>query len=233
MILLHEESLDELASCPYLQDGREKQFRFFFATQLNKKELGHYLTTGWRKFGMYYFKPECPSCQACTPLRVKVDDFKKSKSLRQCWNKTSKHISVKISEPIFSDRAYEIYKKHCDQRFDQEAGEKEQFIESFYLPSAPMLQTNLYLKDELMGVGYLDISNDGLSSVYFAFDPEISAFSPGTYSILAEIECAKKMNLKYYYLGYWVDNCNELSYKKRFQPFEYYDWNQNKWLDEA
>lgn len=179
---------------------------------------------------MYYYKPECPSCQQCAPLRVRVQDFKMSKSLRNTWNKANKSLRVTIEKPHFSDRAYEIYKKHSHLRFEQEAGDKEHFIESFYLPSAPMLQTNIFYKKELMGVGYLDICDDGMSSVYFAFDPDISEFSPGTYSILAEIEHVKKLNMPYYYLGYWVKNCEALNYKQRFKPHETYDWSQKEWV---
>lgn len=91
------------------------------------------------------------------------------------------------------------------------------------------MQTNIFYKNELMGVGYLDICDDGMSSVYFAFDPEISEFSPGTFSILAEIDYVKRMNKPYYYLGYWVKHCSALDYKCRFKPFEIYNWNKEQW----
>ena len=230
MIQLYPQSLDERSTCPYIDDGRERQFRYFFATQLNSNELGSWLRSGWRKFGMYYYKPECPQCQSCIPLRINVNDFKMSKSLRRCWNKNSDYLSCQIQKPVYSDRAFEIYQKHSILRFDQKAGDKEHFIESFYLPSAPMLQTNLYLGKDLMGVGYLDISDDGMSSVYFAFDPEISEYSPGTYSILSEMNHVKKKNMDYYYLGYWVKNCLSLDYKQRFKPYEVFDWNKREWV---
>lgn len=231
MIQLYPQSLDERSKCPYIKDGRERQFRYFFATQLDSNELGGYLRSGWRKFGMYYYKPECPQCQACQPLRVKVQDLKLSKSLRRCWNKSDAVLSYEIEKPIYSDRAFEIYRKHSQFRFDQKAGDKEHFIESFYLPSAPMKQTNIYYGKELMGVGYLDLCDDGMSSVYFAFDPEISSYSPGTYSIMAEIEYVKQMNQPYYYLGYWVKQCSALDYKRRFKPYEVFDWKINQWVE--
>lgn len=230
MIQLYPQSLDEKSICPYLKDGRERQFRYFFATQLNSSELGVWLRSGWRKFGMYYYKPECPQCQSCSPLRVVVKDFKISKSMRRCWNKGKQVFTISIDKPKFSDRAFEIYQKHSQIRFNQKSGDKEHFIESFYLPSAPMLQTNLYLGNELMGVGYLDICDDGMSSVYFAFDPVISDYSPGTFSILAEIDYVKQQNKDYYYLGYWVKNCQALDYKQRFHPCEVYLWDNDSWV---
>ena len=56
--------------------------------------------------------------------------------------------------------------------------------------------------------------------VYSFFDPKESARSLGTYMILDHIERARKINLPYVYLGYWVRGSGKMDYKARFLPQE-------------
>jgi arginine-tRNA-protein transferase len=72
----------------------------------------------------------------------------------------------------------------------------------------------------LLAVALTDVLSDGLSMVYSFFDPEAAARSLGTYMILDHIERAKKINLPYVYLGYWVRGSGKMDYKARFLPQE-------------
>jgi arginine-tRNA-protein transferase len=72
----------------------------------------------------------------------------------------------------------------------------------------------------LLAVALSDVLSDGLSMVYSFFDPEVAARSLGTLMILDHIERAKKINLPYVYLGYWVRGSNKMDYKSRFLPQE-------------
>ena len=73
---------------------------------------------------------------------------------------------------------------------------------------------------KLICVDLVDITDDGLSSVYCYYDPEYLNLSLGKFSLLNEIEIAKKLNLRWIYLGYYVKNCQSLEYKKDFLPQE-------------
>jgi arginine-tRNA-protein transferase len=56
--------------------------------------------------------------------------------------------------------------------------------------------------------------------IYSFFDPEAADRSLGTFMILDHIERARKINLPYVYLGYWVQGSNKMDYKGRFMPQE-------------
>ena len=226
MILLKQPELDDLAPCPYLEDNT-KQYEYFLAHRLDEKEISQLLSEGWRKFGIYFFRPKCPACTDCIPIRVLTQKFTPTKSQRRNLKK-NENVVVKFTEPEFSHRAYEIYQKHSKERFSEESG-LELFIHNFYTPSCPYLQSNYYLDDELIGVGFLDKGTDCLSTVYFFFDPDYSNMGIGTFSILKEIEYARVLGLSYYYLGYYVANCERMVYKARFEPREHYDWGDKKW----
>ena len=226
MQIIQVPQVEEITPCPYLE-GREKQLEFFGATEVSAAELSRLLAEGWRKFGPCYFKPACPGCRLCIPLRIPVAEFTPSRSQRRVLRKGS-HLKVQFGPLRLSERIYQIYRDHSRQRFDQDS-DLEGFLQSFYLPSCPCLQEEIYLDEELIGVGFLDLGEDCLSSVYFCFDPDYGHLNPGIFSALQEIEYARRNNLAYYYLGYYVPGSPRMAYKDRFLPREYYDWECRIW----
>jgi arginine-tRNA-protein transferase len=95
---------------------------------------------------------------------------------------------------------------------------------SFFVDSCleePLTKELIILENEkIIGVGIFDLIEDYWSSVYFFYDPDYSKFSLGTFSILLEIELAKRYNANYYYIGYYIEKCNKMNYKKFFRPNE-------------
>ncbi|MDY0268326.1 arginyltransferase [Trichloromonas sp.] len=226
MRLIQPPQLEEPSDCPYLP-GRKKRYEFFLAGRLDGVELSRYLAAGWRKFGLYYFRPACPDCRACTPLRIPVAEFTPSREQRRVLKKAAA-LSVRFGPLKLSDRAFTIYREHARQRFGLEA-QSEDFLLNFYMPSCPAMQSELFVEEEQAGIGILDVGADCLSSVYFAFDPAYAAFNPGTFSILKEIEQARALGLTWYYLGYYVAECRSLAYKDRFRPRQHLDWRTGQW----
>src|SRR5258706_11269169 len=75
-------------------------------------------------------------------------------------------------------------------------------------------------KGVLRMISIMDQLEDGLSSVYTFYDPQLVELSLGTYSILWQIEEAKRRKLPFVYLGYWIDESRKMSCKVNFQPIE-------------
>jgi arginine-tRNA-protein transferase len=76
------------------------------------------------------------------------------------------------------------------------------------------------VRGELVGIAVVDRAADALSAVYTFFDPRFASLSPGTYSILKQIELCRRWRLRWLYLGLYVDGCNSMTYKSRFHPHE-------------
>lgn len=226
MIVIKETTLSELQECPYLPD-RMLRYSYFFAARVAQEELDVLLEEGWRKFGYYYFKPDCPGCQECVPLRIPVKDFTPSRSQKRVL-KNGSDLELAFSPLQYRDEVFEVYQEHSLSRFGR-TSDKDDFMSSFYRMSCPAFQSEYYLGDTLAAVGFLDRSSRALSSVYFVYRDSAARYSPGILSILREIEEAKKMGALYYYLGYYIRDNKSMSYKNRFYPHERLDMETGTW----
>ncbi len=212
--------------CPYLPD-RDQLLESFLATAITATELSELLADGWRKFGIYFFRPVCPDCRACTPLRVDARRFLPSRSQRRILRRGAS-LSTRFGPLRLDDQSFRIYREHARDRFAMEAS-FEDFLLSFHLPSGPSLQTEVYSGRHQVGLGFLDLGRDCLNSVYFSFDPAYSRFSPGIFGALQEIYRTAALGLDWYYLGYYIPGCSRMAYKDQFHPRQHYDWSRSAW----
>jgi arginine-tRNA-protein transferase len=229
MKLLSKSLISEESECSYIKE-KKWQFAYFFAAELSPHELDMLLSFGWRKFGLYYFKPICKDCRECIPLRIKTKELILSKSqkrvIRDC-----KDIRVDFKDLEYRDEIFEIYKDHSYNRFGK-SSDSEDFYNSFYTQSCPSIQSEYYVDNKLAGVGFIDISSNALSSVYFVYRNEFLNLRLGTFSIINETFFALKLGLNYYYLGYYIKNNKSMSYKNSFFINEKMSWDTELWVQE-
>lgn len=226
MLILRPAQLERPHPCGYFAD-RAARFKNFIALRLDARELETVLASGWRKFGPYYFKPCCPGCRDCIPIRILTQEFVPSKSQRKLLRKNSDTVAHFLPLTC-SENIFEIYQEHSLARFNRVVS-WEEFVHNFYTPSCLAFQSEYYVSDKLAAVGFLDQSSRGLSSVYFFYQTQYSQLGLGNLSILKEIEYAAALGLPYYYLGYYIAQNHSMAYKHQFYPHERYDWAGQKW----
>lgn len=221
--------LSDPAECPYLP-GRVFVQEYFLAQGLNPQEWGELLDQGWRRFGTYFFRPRCPDCQACTPLRLPAQELHITPSLKKIQKKNSDvEFGYAPLEP--TQELYDLYRDHGEFRFG-ESSDPEDFLKTFFPPGAPALLTTYRLNGELAAAGFLDVSDRGLSSVYFLYARKFASRSLGTWSVVRETQLVRDLGLRSYYLGYWVPGNDRMAYKHRFRSRELFDWKSEKWIRE-
>lgn len=226
MLLLKKPFHERLRICSYLQD-RYASLAYFLAMRLDEQELTGFLDRGWRKFGPYYFRPACPGCRECVPLRVLTSRFAMSKSQRRLLRK-NQDTEVRFVDLHCTTEIFSIYQEHSYERFGRSVSWQE-FVENFYTPSCPALQSEYYIQGNLVAVGFLDRAASGLSSVYFFYKTRYSHLGLGNFSIIKEIEFTRELGLPYYYLGYYIADDHSMCYKNQFRPHEKYDWLNQTW----
>jgi leucyl-tRNA---protein transferase len=229
VIMLQEPRLAPSVSCPYLE-GQTFVQEYFFATQLNEVEFDYYLTRGWRRFGIYFFRPRCSGCQACVPIRIDVEKLQLTSSQKRAVKK-NRNTRVELKPLAFSEELFQIYSRHS-LKFGEEERDRDSFRDSYFQNAVPAFQTEYILEGKTGAVGFLDVGSSGLSSVYYAYDPPFSSYSLGTFSVIKECELTRNAGLKWYYLGYYIADCPRMVYKGRFLPRQLYNWEKECWEDE-
>lgn len=205
--------------CPYLP-GKEAEELYLASRWVDSAIYQQLMDNGFRRSGQIFYKPDCGNCKACQSIRVKVSDFKISKSQRKALNK-NRDIEITLSKPSIGQEKFELYNHYQNHQHDGGMScDIEEYAEMFFNSSVDALEMQYRLEGKLIGVGLVDITEKSISSVYFYFDPDHSKRSLGIFSALMEIEECKKRNLPYWYLGFYVEDCQKMAYKSKFKPYE-------------
>jgi arginine-tRNA-protein transferase len=87
----------------------------------------------------------------------------------------------------------------------------------------------VFLEKRLVAVSFTDLGEQSISSVYGIFEPELSPRSLGLYTLLQELEFARKRQLLYHYSGYGTVEPSHYDYKKQFHGLQAFDWETEAW----
>lgn len=209
--------------CPYITN--QKSITEHYLDEVDISTYTNLLIRGWRRFGKHFFAPKCPWCDQCFSMRIPVEKFELTRSFKRVI-KVNENTRLIIRKPTISKEHMALYAKFHDYRtatrgWEEDTNGTVEYFTAFVDGANDYGYEFAYYADKkLIAVALVDILPMGVSAVYCYYDPDFAHLSLGTYSILKQIEFAKKQQIPHLYLGYWVPENASLSYKARFKPFE-------------
>lgn len=184
---------------------------------------------GFRRSGLFTYRPKCDACQACQSMRIPVLEFAPSRSQKRCWQRFQ-HLQVRALPLYHDEDHHSLYLRYQEQRHsgsDMQADDAQQYAQ-FLLQSHVHTQLLEFSAEAYVTptnprgvcmVSVMDVLGDGLSAVYTFFEPG-ETHGLGTYAVLWQIAHAKALGLPHVYLGYWIKDSQKMDYKRQFQPSE-------------
>ena len=219
--------------CSYLEEQQATTLFIDPATDLDVQTYSQLADAGFRRSGPHIYRPNCGDCNACISVRVPVAEFKPNRNQRKIINRNSDLEAVEIDN-IHSDECYQLYPRYICARHrdgDMYPPTPEQY-ESFLSNELGNTRYFGLLQDgKLVAVAVTDVLENGLSAIYTFFDPDQSKRSLGSYAILWQIKKGIELELPYLYLGYWIKQCQKMSYKSDYRPLQLLV--NNRWVSIA
>ncbi len=213
--------------CSYLpQETASLEYRII--RHITAEAYGELLRRGWRRFGGEFFRPACPHCCKCRSLRIKVNDFRFSRTHLRTL-KRNENIRVVLQPPSITEAHLALYNAyhqdmHLRRGWRLRSITRAEYESSFLRGNSGFAHEILYYSGQtLSGVALVDLVPDAISSVYFFCDPEWRQDAPGVFSVLQTLKIAREKGLRYQYLGYWIQECGSMAYKSQYRPHELLD----------
>jgi arginyl-tRNA--protein-N-Asp/Glu arginylyltransferase len=217
--------------CPYLP-GRVERKVFTELKGDDAQALNDALTLiGFRRSQNVAYRPACEDCQCCVSVRVRVNEFEPTRSMRRIL---AKNRDIEMSEVAAwaSEEQFMLLKRYLRHRHPDggmthmDAIDFASMIESSPIDSR-IIEYRLQPDDptglssgKLLAGCLTDILSDGLSLVYSFFEPTERSRGLGNFVVLSHIDYARRLGLPYVYLGYWIADCRKMAYKTIYQPLD-------------
>ena len=209
--------------CSYL-DNLEQKTHYKIIDKCSNVRCQDFIERGFRRFGKMFFRPICEECNECQSIKIDVKNFKFSKSQRRVLKK-AEHIKSIIQKPTLTKKHLDLFEKyhlHMKNKkgWPHTTTTAQNYHNSFVVGAEDYGYEVLYFDEEkLIGVDLIDILPNGISSIYFYYDPNYNKYALGKLSMYLQIKFAIETKRDWVYLGYYVEDCSSLSYKSHYKPY--------------
>jgi arginine-tRNA-protein transferase len=216
--------------CAYL-DGQASQMVFFDPRSTPQPWIYQSaLEAGFRRSGNHVYRPHCPRCHACVPVRIPVPHFRPNRSQRRCWRRNLSSLRIRTRSAQFDSEHFRLYREYTRQRHPDGGmaeADETRYLDFLTTHWCRTLFVEFRQDERLLAVAVTDVLPQALSAVYTFFEPQMSSLGLGVFAVLWQIEEARRRGLSHLYLGYWIAESEKMRYKEGYRPLE--AWDGERW----
>jgi arginyl-tRNA--protein-N-Asp/Glu arginylyltransferase len=201
--------------CSYLPEQTACSQVVTPAHLVDSQAYSELIRAGFRRSGLFTYRPQCGHCQACTPVRVAVDGFHPNRTQRRTGSRNAGLIATPHT-PHFDTRHFDLYRRYQSARHPgggMDHDDREQYTHFLVQSNVDTYLVAFHEAGELRMVSLID-------QVYTFYDPDLPQRSLGVYNVLWQIELARSLGLPFVYLGYWIAGSRKMAYKSQYQPLQ-------------
>jgi leucyl-tRNA---protein transferase len=210
--------------CPYVEGRFERRIVAELPPAQVRSGLFDALTAaGFRRSHTMMYRPACPTCSACVPVRIVVDRFTPRRTLKRTW-RANVGTRVTVVPALATREQFALFQQY--QRRRHAGGDMALMSFADYRALVEESAADTWLIElreadgTLVGCCLFDTVADGLSAVYSFYAAEDRRRSLGSMLVMGLVEEARARARPYVYLGYWIEECRKMAYKVRFMPME-------------
>jgi len=208
--------------CQYISGNTERKILTYLHGEMATLIYGDLLQEGFRRIGSMVYKPACENCSACVSVRIRANEFHPNRGFSRIIRKNA-DLTAEVCNPQATNEQFEVFRRYQQVRHPESDMSEMTFKDYASMIEETPVFTHLieYRRDgRLMAACLTDRFEDSFSMVYSFFLPQLKTDSLGTFMILDHVERAKKLEIPFVYLGFWIKNCKKMSYKSRFLPLD-------------
>lgn len=207
--------------CPYLPGKLEAKALTALDGADADRLHGDLVRAGFRRSHRAAYRPACPGCGACVPVRIVARAFRPRRGFRRA-SRAVERLAWRELPPVASEEQYGLFRRYQEARHGGDMGAMTFPDYRAMVEDTPVETRIIEAREDarLVAVSLTDRTDDGLSGVYKFWDPALRRDSLGTVIVLWHVGRALALGLPYVYLGYWIGAISKMDYKRRFEPLE-------------
>lgn len=209
--------------CPYVDGRVERRLVADLSSRRGRMSHDVLARAGFRRTQHLCYRPACPSCDRCIPIRVRVGDFDWTRSARRAISRNS-DLQTRAVPAKATREHFDLFRRYQSGRHGDGEMALMDLADYADMVERSPIETSLIEHRDGMGrvvaVMLMDVQDDGLSAVYSFFEPDEASRGLGTFMVLDLVRHCVAVGLPYLYLGYWIPESRKMAYKARFRPTE-------------
>ena len=213
--------ISDSSKCAYYPNKDEKKIFTFIKNFENQDFYNYLISKGFRRSQNVLYNQICEGCNKCIPIRINITNFNYSKNHKRLISK-GKIFKRNISEKVTYEQ-FNLFKKYLEFKHPDSEMNNMIYPDYYSMKKTTGIETKIIeyrANDNLAACCITDFLDNALSMVYSFYSSEFLKYSPGKFMILDHINLNETFDKELLYLGYWINGCKEMDYKKNFNSSE-------------